>query len=177
MRKRKIYFAGKFQPESGVPFERMLLNDYRANMLGLDHDQSVMTSGVLTEVADGFLYCGSFFLKDDVDVADTRTIVANDLASLEESDAVIAVLYDEPSIGTTSELVSAAGNGKDIFIIHPYQETRYKLKSEYWFAITLSSVFCERNGRHFKSVQVDRLTNEVIDREIRGFLREMESWG
>ena len=176
MRKRKIYFAGKFHPEEGVPFDRMLLDDYRANMLGLDHDQRMMTSGEPTEFRDGFIYCGSFFLPSDVDVADTRTIVANDLSSLEASDVVIAVLYEEPSIGTTSELVSAAEKGKDIFIIHPYQETRYKLKSEYWFAITLSSIFCERNKRHFKAVQVDKLTNRVIDSEIQGFLREMESW-
>lgn len=136
---KKIYFAGKFRKvdNAGYPLELVLKNDYRAELLGNAKLLAYCQDEVV--VKSKFEYVGPFYCEKASNGIFTSTDCAEVLNAeynlIQKCDVFVAVLGDDFSVGTIVELGWAVAAGKQIILLYQEEDSKYSIKSEYWFAI------------------------------------------
>jgi len=136
---KKIYFAGKFNLIKGdsLTLEQKLVNDYRSLLLG--------SSKLLTyyqpdlRLNDKYQYLGPFYCEQasqgDFTSTDCNVVLNSEFNFVKNCDIYIAVFGESFSVGTIVELGWALNMNKKIVILYKEENSKYQIKSEYWFAI------------------------------------------
>ena len=136
---KKIYFAGKFNLDKNK--ERLLaerlINDYRSKILENSEKLTYATDNLM--LRNGFIYSGPFYCEKasngDFTSTDCNVVLNSEYKAINDSDIFFAVFDQNFSVGTIVELDWAINMNKEIIIFYQEEESKYDIKSEYWFAI------------------------------------------
>ena len=136
---KKIYFAGKFNKikNPNLQLNQTLINDFRSMLL---KDSKQLTYYRKNLVVDNkFIYAGPFYCEQssngDYTSTDCDVVINSEYDAIKNSDMFVVVLGESFSVGSIVELGWALDMNKDIVILYQEEESVYKIKSEYWFAI------------------------------------------
>lgn len=136
---KKIYFAGKFNllKDKTKSLEERLVNDYRSIILG--------SAKKLTYAKDNLrldnkrIYNGPFYCEQasngDFTSTDCSVVLKSEYEAVKNTDIYFALFDENFSVGTIVELGWAVEMGKKIIIFYKEEESKYQIKSDYWFAI------------------------------------------
>lgn len=152
---KKIYFAGKFNFNSrkGTLSER-LINDFRSIILG---GSSKLTFANKNVVLKNYpvKYCGPFYCEQasngNFTSTDCSTVIKEEMKSIKDSEIFCCVFDLNFSVGSVVELIEAAHLKKRIVIFYKNESNSYKIKSEYWFAISKAMDICKINNTIFEA--------------------------
>ena len=146
---KKVYFAGKFNLGKGKDLSQRLTNDYRSRILGsskkLTYAQENLQLKDFRIIYNGCFYCEQAS-NGDYTSTDCETVVTEETKQVLSSDIFLCVLDTSFSVGTVVELMDAVKAKKQIAIFYKNEDTSYKIKSEYWFAITRATQIAKENG-------------------------------
>ena len=146
---KKIYFAGKFNLGNGETLAEKLKNDYRSIILGdskkLTYAQENLQLKDFKIIYNGCFYCEQAS-NGDYTSTDCETVVTEETKQVLTSDIFLCVFDTSFSVGTIVELMDAVKAKKQIAIFYKNEATNYKIKSEYWFAITRATQIAKENG-------------------------------
>ena len=136
---KKIYFAGKFNllKDNNLTLEEKLVNDFRSKILG---DSKKLTyADENLKLGNGYVYSGPFYCEKasngDFTSTDCNTVLNSEYEAVNNSDIFFALFDQNFSVGTIVELDWAINMDKEIIIFYQEEESKYDIKSEYWFAI------------------------------------------
>lgn len=167
---KRIYFAGKFKldPNTELPLGKRLEGDFRAVLLGGGERLAVASDDVM--LTDDISYAGPFYCEaassGEYTSLDCMEVLAAERRAVLGCDVYVAVFDESFSVGTVVELGWALNCEKEIFIIYKKEPSRYKIASEYWFAIADA---ISRNDRvSVFACDGDSEIQSIIEREIIG---------
>lgn len=136
---KKIYFAGKFNLDKNreKSLAERLINDYRSQILENSEKLTYATDNL--RLNNEFIYSGPFYCEKasngDFTSTDCNTVLNAEYKAVNESDIYFALFDQNFSVGTIVELDWAINMNKEIIIFYQEEESKYNIKSEYWFAI------------------------------------------
>lgn len=136
---KKIYFAGKFTLEKNdnLSLSEKLVNDFRSIILG-DSKKLTYADDNL-KLNDKYIYSGPFYCEQasngDYTSTDCNVVLNEEYKSVSNCDIYFAMFDEHFSVGTIVELGWALNLNKDIIIYYKEELSKYKIKSDYWFAI------------------------------------------
>jgi len=136
---KKIYFAGKFNLDKNKnkSLAQRLINDYRSKILE-DSEKLTYTTDKLM-LSNGYMYSCPFYCEKasngDFTSTDCNTVLNAEYEAVNKSDIFVSLFDQNFSVGTIVELDWAINMNKDIVIFYQEEESKYDIKSEYWFAI------------------------------------------
>lgn len=170
---KKIYFAGKFNLNKNkeLKLEERLKNDFRAKILG---DSKLLTyANDNLALNDNYLYSGPFYCEQasngDYTSTDCNVVLNVEYESVKNCDLYFTLFGESFSVGTIVELGWAIENDKEIIIFYQEEESKYQIKSEYWFAIA-DAIKRGKNVKvySYKNIDevVDKIKNEVLGNEV-----------
>ena len=90
-------------------------------------------------IYNGPFYCESAGDSGSITCTDCNIIVSEELKALDESGVFFCYLDDRFSAGTIVELMYCAMKKVPTYIVYKKKETKYKVESEYWFAIVAAT--------------------------------------
>lgn len=137
---KKIYFAGKFNLDKNKnkSLSERLVNDYRAEILESSKKLTYADKNLKLSTG-GHIYMGPFYCEKasngDFTSTDCNTVLNSEYKAVSNSDVYVAVFDQNFSVGTIVELDWAINMNKEIIIFYQEEESKYDIKSEYWFAI------------------------------------------
>lgn len=135
---KKVYFGGKFNlNKEKVLLEEALVNDYRSELLG---DSKLMCRYQETLMINkDYQYLGPFYCeqasKGDFTSTDCNVVLSSEFEAVKKCDIFVCVFGENFSVGSVVELGWALNLNKEIIILYKEEESKYQIKSEYWFAI------------------------------------------
>ena len=146
---KKICFAGKFNLKSGKEkLSKRLIDDYRSKILG-DSEKLTYASKNLRLKDYGIIYHGCFYCEEasngDFTSSDCDCVVSAETREVLSCDIFCCVFDSSFSTGSVVELMDAMHAKKRVAIFYKNEETSYKIKSEYWFAITRAMHIAKEN--------------------------------
>lgn len=160
---KKVYIAMKFnRDKSKIGLENQLEKDLRSLLLG---DKKLIVEPTYPQIpGTNFIYNGPYYCESAgegaaVTCTDCQVIVAEELKALDSSDLFICYLGKEHSVGTITELIYCATHNIPTVIIYNKKETKYDMKSDYWFAIVAAM---QLNPNVTSYCLEDRLTPETL---------------
>lgn len=136
---KKIYFAGKFNldKDKSLSLDKRLREDFRSKILGNAKKLTCSDDNLLLN--DKYKYAGPFYCEQasngDYTSTDCNVVLNEEYKAVSNSDIYIAVFDENFSVGTIVELGWAISQNKKIFIFYKEEDSKYQIKSEYWFAI------------------------------------------
>lgn len=136
---KKIYFAGKFNLDKNKEksLDQRLVNDYRARIL--EDSKKLTYAKENLKLSNGYIYNGPFYCEmasnGDFTSTDCNVVLNSEYEAVNKSDVYFAVFDESFSVGTVVELSWAIALNKQIVIFYKEEESKYDIKSEYWFAI------------------------------------------
>lgn len=136
---KKIYFAGKFNliKNDNLTLQEKLINDYRSFILGSPQKLAYYNKNLY--IKDKIHYLGPFYCEKasngDFTSTDCKTVLGNERKFVIDCDIFFVVFDSSFSVGSVVELGWALNMNKEIIILYREEETKYNIKSEYWFAI------------------------------------------
>lgn len=136
---KKVYFAGKFNltKDNKLPLEKRLVNDFRSKILGSSKLLTYYQENL--KINKDYQYLGPFYCEQasqgNFTSTDCNVVLNSELESVKECDVFIAVFGEKFSVGTIVELGWALNRNKEIIILYQEEDSKYQIKSEYWFAI------------------------------------------
>ena len=136
---KKIYFAGKFNLDKNKnkSLSERLVNDYRAKIL--ESSKKLTYADENLKLSSGYIYTGPFYCEKasngDFTSTDCNAVLNAEYEAVSNSDIYLAVFDQNFSVGTIVELDWAINMNKEIIIFYQEEESKYDIKSEYWFAI------------------------------------------
>ncbi|MBO5179052.1 MAG: nucleoside 2-deoxyribosyltransferase [Clostridia bacterium] len=136
---KKIYFAGKFNlnKDKTLPLDKRLKEDFRSKILGDSKKLTCSDDNLLLN--NKYKYAGPFYCEQasngDYTSTDCNVVLNEEYKAVSNSDIYLAVFDENFSVGTIVELGWAITQNKKIFIFYKEEDSKYQIKSEYWFAI------------------------------------------
>ncbi len=136
---KKIYFAGKFslKKDNKLTLAEKLVDDFRSKILGDAKRLTYAEDNI--KLNDKYVYSGPFYCEQasngDYTSTDCNVVLNAEFASLENCDIFFALFDENFSVGTIVELGWAINMNKDIVIYYKEEDSKYQIKSDYWFAI------------------------------------------
>ena len=166
---KKIYFAGKFnlKKEKNLCLADRLENDFRAKILGNSKKLTYASDSLILN--NNFQYVGPFYCEQasngDYTSTDCNVVLNAEFKSVEDCDIYFALFDEDFSVGTIVELGWAILQQKDIVIFYREEDSKYQIKSDYWFAIA-DAIKRGKNVmvKSFKNNEeiIDKIKNEVL---------------
>lgn len=136
---KKIYFAGKFnlKKDNNLTLAEKLVDDFRSKILG-DSKKLTYADGSI-KLNDNYTYIGPFYCEQasngDYTSTDCNVVLNAEYTSLENCDIFFTLFDENFSVGSIVELGWAINMDKDIIIYYKEEDSKYQIKSDYWFAI------------------------------------------
>lgn len=170
---KKIYFAGKFNliKDKKKPLSERLVNDFRSIILG-DSKKLTYAEDNL-KINDQYVYSGPFYCEQasngDYTSTDCNTVLSVEFDSVKNCDIYFALLDESFSVGTIVELGWALVMNKNIVIYYKEEDSKYQIKSDYWFAIG-DAINRSKNIKvsSFKTIEeaISKIRKEVLEYEV-----------
>lgn len=136
---KKIYCAGKFnlKKDKFLSLSDRLVNDFRAILLG--DSKKLTNANSELYLSDKYHYIGPFYCEQasngDFTSTDCNTVLNAEYNYVVNCDVYLALFDENFSVGTIVELGWAILMDKEIVILYKEEDSKYQIKSEYWFAI------------------------------------------
>lgn len=149
MKHFKIYFAGKFDFSTSEEKPYQQLNNYYQSIL-LGNSKDLYFTDNLMKLNEYFPKYDDYFNLEKVSNVDNistdfELIVKEDTKAIMEADIFCCVFDLEFSVETIVKLIEAAFAKKRIVIFYKNEESKYMIKSNYWFAIIRALEICKSN--------------------------------
>lgn len=164
---KKIYFAGKFNLDKNKEksLEQRLTNDYRTKIL--DDSKKLTYANDNLKLSNGYIYNGPFYCEKasngDFTSTDCNEVLNSEYEAVNKSDIYLAVFDESFSVGTVVELGWAIAMNKQIVIFYKEEEeSKYDIKSEYWFAIA-NALKRSKKVKVYKYNDINKIVEMVKD--------------
>ena len=164
---KKIYLAGKFNliKDNKLTLEERLINDFRSKLIGGSNRLCYYQNDLY--INNKYQFLGPFYCEQasegDFTSTDCSVVLNSEKESVKKCDIYVAVFGESFSVGTIVELGWALNMNKEIIILYQEEESKYQIKSEYWFAIA-DALSRSKNVRVF---------NYIDENEIVGLLKDI----
>lgn len=165
----KVYFAGKFNllKDKTKPLEERLVNDYRS--LILSSPKKLTYADKNLELNNRYIYKGPFYCEQasngDFTSTDCNVVINTEYEAVEDSDIYIALFDENFSVGTIVELGWAINMNKRIIIFYKEEDSRYQIKSEYWFAIA-DAMKRSNKAKVYKFNDIKEVVNKIKEGSV-----------
>ncbi len=136
---KKIYFAGKFtlEKDDNLSLSEKLVNDFRSIILCDSKKLTYATDNL--KLNNKYIYSGPFYCEQasngNYTSTDCNVVLDAEYKSVSDCDVYFAMFDENFSVGTIVELGWALNLDKDIIIYYKEEDSKYRIKSDYWFAI------------------------------------------
>lgn len=166
---KKIYFAGKFNLDKNKDksLSQRLINDYRSKILDGSEKLTYATDNV--GLSNGYIYSGPFYCEKasngDFTSTDCNTVLNAEYEAVNKSDIYFALFDQNFSVGTIVELDWAINMNKEIIIFYQEEESKYDIKSEYWFAIA-NALQRSNKVKVYKFNNINKVVEKIKEGEI-----------
>ena len=136
---KKIYFAGKFNlnKDKTLSLDKRLEKDFRSKILGDAKKLTCADENLFLN--NKYKYAGPFYCEQasngDYTSTDCNVVLNEEYKAVSNSDIYLAVFDENFSVGTIVELGWAITQNRKIYILYKEENSKYQIKSEYWFAI------------------------------------------
>lgn len=170
---KKIYFAGKFtiEKDDNLSLPEKLVNDFRSIILG-DPKKLTYAHGNL-KLNNKYIYSGPFYCEQASNgiytSTDCNAVLDAEYKSISDCDVYFAMFDEDFSVGTIVELGWALNLDKDIIIYYKEEDSKYRIKSDYWFAIgdaVKRSNKIKVHGYSDKKEVIKKIRESVLEHEI-----------
>ena len=161
---KRIYFAGKFKIDKnkGKSLAERLEQDFRAKIL--EDSKKLTYADDNLKLNNGHIYTGPFYCEQasngDCTSTDCNVVLNAEHEAVNNSDVYFAVFDQKFSVGTIVELDWAIEMDKEIIIFYEEEESKYDIKSEYWFAIA-NALSKSNRVKVFKFKDLDDVVNII----------------
>lgn len=130
---KKVYIASHYNKVNNFK------EDIRYN---LTNGKFVVENNDEKIIIGNYEFIGAFYYNVNKKLNfNTKEIVEKDLSLIDKCDIFIGITSEIESIGTTVEAIHAASRGKKTIIFIKEEETKYDLKSRYWFLIRMLQMY------------------------------------
>lgn len=165
----KIYFAGKFNLDKNKEkaLDQRLINDYRSQIL--ENSKKLTYAEDNVQLKNGYIYSGPFYCEKasngDFTSTDCNTVLNEEYDAVKNSDIYFALFDQNFSVGTIVELGWAISMNKKIIIFYQEEESKYNIKSEYWFAIA-NALQRSNKVKVYKFKNINKVVEKIKKGEI-----------
>lgn len=169
MKKKLIYFGGRFLFQYKDYTKEKLANDYRARLLGTS-DLMLRTprnDSRSVPINDRSDYIGPFYFYDEGTSA--HDIVFNEFNMVEKCTDAVFLLDNEPCPGTISELIHASFLCRNVHIFYvsilPDEgEPENEINSKQWYAIRMATIVNKDRTYVRECLTYEEAVNSIINR-------------